>query len=167
MKKILPFVLLIAGLNFVQAQTYLFDVVLDGLQEVPSNVSPGTGSGTMSLDAVTTNLSWNISFTGLVGNYTASHIHGPATPGVNAGVLVTLPLTSGGGSSGSMVGSAIISATVRDHLLNDLTFVNVHSTTFPGGEIRGQITLIPEPSSIALLAIGSAAGLLHWRRRRQ
>ena len=38
-------------------------------------------------------------------------------------------------------------------------YVNIHSSTFPGGEIRGQIYLTPEPTS-AILLLGSSVWLL-------
>jgi hypothetical protein len=44
-------------------------------------------------------------------------------------------------------------------------YMNVHDGTFPGGEIRGVLTVVPEPSSLALLGL-SAGGLLFWMRRR-
>jgi hypothetical protein len=43
------------------------------------------------------------------------------------------------------------------------TYWNIHSSTFPGGEIRGFPTLIPQPASIAMMAFG----LVAWRGRRR
>ncbi len=48
-------------------------------------------------------------------------------------------------------------------LLNNLTYINVHSNRNTGGEIRGQLIVVPEPGTIGLLALG-AIGLLARRR---
>ncbi len=50
-------------------------------------------------------------------------------------------------------------------LNNGTTYFNVHTTTFGGGEIRGFITAVPEPSS--MIAIGTVAAGAVWRARRR
>lgn len=52
-------------------------------------------------------------------------------------------------------------------MINTDTYINLRSNVYPSGEIRGQIVLIPEPSSIALVALGSLGGFLVIRRRRK
>jgi hypothetical protein len=45
------------------------------------------------------------------------------------------------------------------------TYVNIHSSAFPGGEIRGQIVAVPEPGTMALGALGLLAVVgAAWRR---
>jgi hypothetical protein len=119
------------------AQNYV--VQLDGLQEVPPNASTATGSGTLSLDAAKM-LSFNISYSGLSSAETGAHIHGAGGPGVNAGVQFPLPLGS------PKVGSVgPLTAQQEADLNAGLYYVNVHTETFPGGEIRGQIELEQVP----------------------
>lgn len=118
---------------------------INSAQEVPVNASTGTGNGYMVLNNAQNSLSYNISFTGLTGNHTAAHFHGPAAPGVNAGVRFLL--SNGGGASGNFVGAwAILPADVTS-LLNQLLYVNIHTLAFPGGEIRGQVVLDATPTS--------------------
>ena len=68
----------------------------------------------------------------------ASHIHSPAAPGSNASVLINLTNTAG--TSGTLTVSATLTAGQEADLLAGLMYVNVHNTSFPGGEIRGQLT---------------------------
>ena len=118
---------------------------INSAQEVPANTSTATGNGYFVLNNAQTSLSYNISFTGLTGNHTAAHIHGPAAPGVNAGVRFTLSL--GGGASGNFAGNWTIPPGDVTSLLNQLLYVNIHTATYPGGEIRGQIVLDATPTS--------------------
>lgn len=117
----------------------------------------GTGTATITFDDVTNLLSWNLSYSGLSAAVTAAHFHGPAAPGVNAGVTVGI------GTANPAVGSATISASQETDLLAGLWYVNVHSTAFGGGEIRGQV-LVPEPGMLGLVAVGVLALVVRSRR---
>ncbi len=125
----------------------------------------GTGFATLTLDDVSGIITVTSgTFSGLSGTTTAAHIHGYSGIGTNSGVIVTLTLTPLGTSSGTISGSGPINAA---NVLAGLTYINIHtSPTFGGGEIRGQITMVPEPSSYVLLGVG-AAGLLAFVRRRK
>ena len=128
--------------------------------------SLGIGSAIVTLDDVTNLLSWSGSFSGLTGDYTISHFHGPALPNQNAGVQVIIDVVSAlDGKSGTFSGSATITTSQANDLLNDLWYINIHSTAFPGGEIRGQVNTVPEPNASALICLG-LFGIATRRRSR-
>jgi hypothetical protein len=132
---------------------FTYNFALNGSQETPPNASPAIGSAVVSLDTVTDLLSWNITYSGLLGNETAAHFH-KAPLGIPG--PVELPLVVGS----PIIGSQNITPSQASDVMAGLWYVNVHSNLFPGGEIRGQVT--PEPISISLLAIGG----LFLRRRK-
>jgi hypothetical protein len=116
------------------AATEIYRATIDASQEVPTNPSLGKGLANLSYNTGTRILSYNISFAGLSGPETAAHIHGPALAGVNAGVRHSLPL-------GTPKIGAVGPLTPADEtsLRAGRLYINIHSTPFPGGEIRGQI----------------------------
>jgi hypothetical protein len=138
------------------ANFYSYEFQIDGLQEVPAVVTPAFGTGVVTLDTGTNELTWNISWQDLIGTVSNAHFHGPAVPGVNAGVRIGLDFTQN-----PMVGSTTISSAFASEIIAGLWYVNIHSTHRPGGEIRGQV--VPAPASAALLGLG---GLMATRRRR-
>jgi hypothetical protein len=144
------------------AQT-TFDAFLTGTSEVPPNASPGTGFGTVLLNAAQNQITCDENWSGLTAPATASHIHGPAAPGTNAPVLFPFSgvpaATSGSIPTQSF---AITPAQVSD-LFAGLYYMNVHTSNFPGGEIRGQLIIVPEPSTALLLGLGAGSILLKRR----
>jgi len=125
--------------------------------------SPGTGLGIVTLDDSSNLLNWDVSWSGLTGSPTLQHFHGPAAPGANAGVEVGI-----GVASNPAIGSATISATQATDLLNELWYAHLHTSTSSGGEIRGQVRLVPEPATIGLFgmaAMGLVGFVLHRRRK--
>jgi hypothetical protein len=113
---------------------------LTGAQEVPPNNSSATGTATIILDQNDGSLGkLSLNFSGLPTAETAAHIHGPAPPGVTAPVSLGLPL-------GSFTDFQIALTPTQQQQLNaGLLYVNVHSTAFIDGEIRGQF--LAQPSS--------------------
>jgi hypothetical protein len=88
MKPSLPALTLTAALftGTVAAQT-TFQAFLSGTGENPPNASPATGFGTVVLNAAQTQITLDLSFSGLIAPATASHIHGPGGVGTNAAVI--------------------------------------------------------------------------------
>jgi len=110
---------------------------LSAASEVPANTSAGTGDAAVKLDKATKTVSWTVSYSGLTGDATAAHFHGPAAPGANAGVVIPI-------AAGSVPNPAVGSKVLTDDQIADLMagkwYVNIHTKANPGGEIRGQVT---------------------------
>ena len=128
--------------------------------------SPGTGFATMTLNDVTNLFSWDISWSGLTGDETVMHFHGPALPNQNAGVQVDFGAISG--TASPSMGSTIISGAQSADLLAGLWYINIHTTTFAGGEIRGQVQVsaVPIPAAAWLFSSG-LLGLVGMARRKK
>jgi hypothetical protein len=132
----------------------------------------GNGTFTATLDTSTNVFTWNFTFTGMTSNVNNGHIHGPYVPGNgnSAGVILnfdpstsatsgatnmtfagfkTATAGSGGGTivlAGSQIlatGSGVSADSVRKLLLAGNAYVNIHTTTNGGGEIRAQFQRKP------------------------
>ena len=103
-------------------------------EEVPTNASTATGTGTLVVDPATRTASGSIILTGMTA--TAAHIHVGAL-GVNGAVIVPLAQTTPG--TWSVPASTIFTADQLKAYKQGNLYFNAHSAAFPGGEIRGQI----------------------------
>jgi uncharacterized protein (TIGR03118 family) len=112
-----------------------FNATLNGSSEVPATASAGTGTAFLSL--VNNVLSYDLTFTNLFSAATGAHIHGPADTTHNANIIV--PFSAPAASAGHITGAATVDAQKLLELMSGLTYVNVHTTNYPGGEIRGQL----------------------------
>lgn len=127
-----------------------FTVELDGIQAGTDSVA--TGSGTSTLNTETKKLEWLVTFeqaalTDGAGSATAAHFHRGAS-GVN-GPVIDPPggLTIHGGQL--LFGSTVLNDADLSDFMAGRVYVNVHSSAFPAGEIRGQV--IPESVELASL----------------
>jgi hypothetical protein len=144
------------------------------------NASPGSGLAVVTYDDVARTLRVQVTFSDLEGTVTAAHIHGPTTTAGTgtAGVITTTPSFAGfplGVTSGTydntldltqasswnasfITNNGGTTATAETALAASMAagtaYFNVHTTMFPGGEIRGFLTPTPEPATLALLASG-------------
>jgi hypothetical protein len=100
--------------------------------------SSGKGMTTASLDTTTKTLTWTVDYSGLSGPATAAHIHGPADPGANAGIVV--PFT--GNLASPIKGSATLTDAQIAQLEAGKWYVNIHTEANKPGEIRGQLVRV-------------------------
>lgn len=174
-----------------QAAPITYTAILSGPAESPPNASPGTGFATVILDSVAHTLKIDANFSGLTGTTTAAHIHCcTATPGVaTAGVATQTPSFVGfplGVTAGVFANTydttlaASFSATfvtnnggtpasAETALFNGIAagkaYLNIHTSQFGGGEIRGFLQPVPEPATLGLVALGIGAVAARRRRR--
>jgi len=121
---------------------YTFYATLNGSQEVGPNTSPGAGVGQFLYEPATRLFSYCVDYVNLTNTgsgFTASHVHGPAPPGANAGVLFNLNPWVLGSRSGRLLGTQTLTTTHESYLFSGQLYANIHSGSFGGGEIRGQI----------------------------
>lgn len=107
---------------------------LSGDQEVPANNSIGKGVCTIALNGAETEVSVNCTYSGLSGAPAAAHLYSNAAVGTNGGMLFDLTSVNGGFS-----GTFPVSAGQIADLRAKKMYINIHTTQFDNGEIRGQI----------------------------
>ena len=109
-----------------------------GTQEVPSFTTTATGNLTGTYNADNNIMNFSITWTGLSSAPSAMHFHGPASPGVNASVLI--PITGfTAAAAGSVTGSDTLTSAEEGFLFAGKLYYNIHTPLKPGGEIRGQV----------------------------
>lgn len=164
-----------------------FTTSLSGANETVPNASTATGTGSLTLADDANSISLVLSWSGLIGGpATGAHIHCCALPGANAPVAIDFgpPAVTTGSltrsydltlassySAGFLTANGNTAASARAALLagfaSGRTYFNVHNAQFPGGEIRGQLALVPEPATWSMMILGFTmlGGALRTRRR--
>jgi hypothetical protein len=158
----IAFALLLLCASQAHAQVESYVGVLSGASEAPPNASPGTGETTVTVDLTALTLRIDLQFSGLVAANTAAHIHCcTTTPGAGtAGVATQTPTFTGfpGGSTAGTYGRTFDLALSSSYNAAFITanggtvgtaaaalgagidagraYLNLHTGTFPGGEIR-------------------------------
>src|SRR5947209_7455835 len=175
------------------AQTTVYNATLTGPNESPPNASTGTGTATVTIDTSANTMLVSVAFSGLSAPTTASHIHAAtASPFTGtAGVATQTPfftgfpigVTSGSYSSlfdlltASTYNSSYVTANggtaagAEAALLTALNggraYLNIHTSAFPGGEIRGFLVAVPEADTWMMMLLGfGAIGVVIRRRGR-
>lgn len=107
--------------------------------------SGGSGVSTLLLSSDEKSAAITVNFANLTTPRMAAHIHGPADPGTNGGILFDLddgPRDANGAfrwtftNTGTLTTAQIVAALKTGRL-----YVNIHSSRYPGGEIRGHYRL--------------------------
>jgi len=164
----------------------VFNAWMNGATEVPPNASTASGFAIVSFNANW--LTVDLKYDDLIGgNPAAAHIHCCIAPGNNVGVAVgftnfpttpsgtyhnvfdlslTSTYTSGflnnfGGGTASGAATALLAG-----MNQGWAYTNIHNSTWPGGEIRGQLAAVPEPATWALMMVGVGLAGAALRRRR-
>jgi len=124
----------------IRGQIVPFNALLGASQAVPVNGSAGSGWAIATVDTAANQISYRIVYEGLTGAVTLSHFHGNALYGANAGVKVTIPV-----STSPMTGTLSYNTNDEAALLTGRWYINLHTSANPGGEIRGQLVPRVEP----------------------
>ena len=146
---ILPVIILVSCESTSEVEDeniYYGNFALTGAQEVPPVNTSATGNVVADYNRLTKTLTYSITFSGLTDSATAAHIHGIAEPGINASPMQTFnnfPRRKAGSYSGSLLIDGV--KFTESDLLANRYYINIHSKTFTGGEIRGQLTLAKKP----------------------
>ena len=135
-----------------QAQTVTLTAQLNGGNEVPGVVTGSAGTATVTWNTATKAGTYRVDVYNMPVGTTASHIHVGAV-GVGGPVVINFTVPAGGisndfGLAGTFTCTDVVVRAAQginscedfeQSLLLNNSYVNVHSTANPGGEVRGQL----------------------------
>lgn len=98
--------------------------------------SPATGYAEVRLERATLKLTWKVTYRGLTSKPIAAGLYGPENVGANAGQVVNLGVR---GLASPIQGSEVLSDGVFQYLITGRVYVNIHTTRYKDGELRGQL----------------------------
>lgn len=168
-----PAILALAASMPAQATITVFTTTLNGANEVPVNASAASGSAQVTFDDAASSVLVSVTFSGLTAAASAGHIHCctatafTSTAGVALGFPGFPPATSGTyNASPTAYSNSNTFASVLAGAFAGKAYVNIHDSSFPGGEIRGFLVPVPEASTYAMLLAGLGLVGVCVRRRR-
>ncbi len=171
------------------AHEIVYKAQLLGSSEVPAAATPGYGMAKVTIDLDLVTMRLETTFADLLGNVSAAHIHCCVLPGSNVGVATQTPsfidfptgvkagsydktfdmalassynatfITNNGGTTGSAFNALVAGLDMGK------AYVNIHTSMFPGGELRALLMPVPEPETYAMMLAG--LGVLGWAARRR
>ena len=118
-----------------------FHAELSPDEESFTTESKATGYGDFTLDRDTLKLSWKVEFKDLGSLPTGAHIHGPQRPGNNSNPVFDL---APNGLKSPLTGSIVLNDGQLQTLLAGRYYVNIMTTNYKEGELRGQIERVDD-----------------------
>lgn len=127
-----------AQLTPTTGQTTFLSGKLQGVQETPPDTSKATGSvySLVDMRADSATIYVTGSYTGLTAASSAAHVH-LQSPGTAGDVL--FPIYHSAANSGTVHADSVVTAANAFIIATGGSYVNIHTSTYPGGEIRAQL----------------------------
>ncbi|GAA6185454.1 MULTISPECIES: CHRD domain-containing protein [Aliiglaciecola] len=165
----ISYVLLLSTFSYLANASFMFSATLEGEQEVPSIVTTASGMAMGELSGMSGSYVFNYQIdymdlsSPIIDIAGGGHFHN-APLGANGGVIHlfdTDTFTFLGTTSGSIMGdwrfddvTNPLTDALAEQLMAGNVYINLHTQNFNGGELRGQLTVMPEPATWFLFVTG-------------